>query len=191
MPRVWGVEAQQIDRKSHPGNMSSRAGKYAALAFELRGEPAAVVIADGNVEPAGALGQRLTDAAHADDAEPAAGDIMAKRGDRAPRLPAAFPHHSIAPGGAAGSTQDQQHGDIGGSIGEHIGSIGDHQSPGAGRRQVDMVVAHGKRSDDSERSGQIGDDCCRELVAGRHQQAIAIARAGKRVRPAAKRGRRN
>ena len=110
-----------------------------------------------HVEAAGASGHHPADPAHADDAEPFAGDLGADHERRAPMGPLAAAHQAVALAGAAGRAQQQQHGDFGRRVGQHVRRVGDDDAARLQGRQVAMIDADRMIGDDFEPIRQPGD----------------------------------
>jgi hypothetical protein len=127
---------------------------------------------DLHVETARPLGDCLADAAHAEYAEPFAGEVRAQHPGRRPTRPCPFAHHALAFVGAAGSAQQKQHGDVGGGVSQHIGRVGDDNAAGLGGCGVDMLVTDRKGGNDFDRAGQCFNHGGRQLVGWAGQQGI-------------------
>ena len=50
-------------------------------------------------------------------------------------------------GGAAARAQDQQHGEVGVAVGQHVGGVGENDPPPTECRLVDVVVSHADGGD--------------------------------------------
>ena len=86
-----------------------------------------------------ALRGREADAAHADDAERPAGEVLAEPAERLPRLPPPL----LRIGGALHDPprrgEHERHGDVGGGVGEHAGRVADADAARGAGGHVDVV----------------------------------------------------
>ena len=142
--------------------------------LEVGRQAAAVAVVDLHAEGARALGHRLADAAHAQDTESLAGNVHAHELGRRPAHPVVGAEHVHALVGAAGGTQQAEHGDVGGGVGQHVGRVADDDAALGRRRHVDMFVAHREGGDHAHRGGQAGDGLGVHRVArGAHDAVTA------------------
>ena len=123
--------------------------------LDLRRHPPTIVIVDLKAEGARAPRNRLSDAAHSDDAEPFAPDAMTEHPGRRPAGPVLVGgQHVRAFHQPARHGQDQRHGHVGGILGEDTGRVGDGNS--ALHRGCHIYIV--------DAVAEIGDEL--ELVAG-------------------------
>src|SRR5262249_35580499 len=112
------------------------------------GVPVHVVVEDVHVPAAAAApGQGKADAAHADDPEGAAGQVLAEVPQRLPGLPPAGEGIRVPLDDAAGGGDEQAEGHVGGGVGEHAGGVAHGDAALGGRRHVDVVEADGEVAD--------------------------------------------
>jgi hypothetical protein len=110
------------------------------LLLGRRRQTAAVVIVDLQAERLRPTRHRLTDAPHADDAEPFPPDAVTEHPGRAPAAPFTIAGEYLrAFGEPAWHRQDQCHGHIGGVFGQHAGRIGHRDAALHRRRHVDII----------------------------------------------------
>ena len=162
-PRQHHVERIQIGR--------------AQLLLDRRRDAAAVVIVDRQPERLGAAGHRLPDAAHADDAEPLAGDAAPEHPGRRPALPAPVRRALRALDQPARHGDDQRHGHVGGVLGEHARRVGDGDAATKRRGDVDIVDAIAEIGDQLQVVAGLGDHVGVDPVGdGRHQHVGVLHR---------------
>ena len=145
---------------------------------------APVAVVDRHVEAARPLGERLADAAHAEDAEHFAVEAPSEHEGRDEARPSPVADELLALGRAAGSAEDQQHGDLGGRDRDAVRRVADAQAPGTRRLEIDVVEADGEGRDDLEALRQALDDAAREFVGHANEGAVGIRRG----RPASSAG---
>src|SRR4029453_15119563 len=97
-----------------------------------------------------ALGGRETDAAHADDAERPAREVLAEPTERFPCLPPPLLGVGGALHDAASGGEKERARGVGGGIGEHAGRVADTYPAGGAGGHVDVVEADGEVADDLE-----------------------------------------
>ena len=181
--RVSGVAGQLIDRKSQCGSIASGLAWKMAPCSQLGRQPRAVVVVDRHVEAAGAR-------ATAWPMRP-----MPRMPRRLPvtwrpsmsvgaqELQLSLAHHPLALAGAARGAQHQQHGDVGGGVGQHVGRVGDDDAARLGGRQVDMLVADREGGDrPGSLCGSAAERSGRHRFVGRtDQQRVAASRRRRSV----------
>ena len=142
------------------------------LALDLTVDALAVVIVDGEPEAACAAGQRLADAAHADDAHALALEPCAQHRGRAPAQPLALAHQPLALAHAARRCEDQRHRHVGRVLGQHARRVGHGDAALAGGIEVDMVDAGAEGSDQLQLRSGLGQDAAVDPVGDRRHQNI-------------------
>ena len=138
----------------------------------------AVVVVDRTAEGAGAAGDRLTDASHADDAQPLAGDAVAEQAGRRPAGPVAGAEQLLALADPPRDAEDQRHDHVGGVVGQHARGVGHDDVPGAGGGQVDVVDAGAEVGEQLQPRPGRGNDVGGDVVADRRHDDVG---AGKGV----------
>ena len=174
--RVAGVIGALIDRKSQCGSMASGSAWKDRALFEVGRQAAAVAVVDLHAEGPGPVGHGLADAAHAEDAQPLAGDVHAHELGRRPAHPVVGPQHGRALVGAPRGAQQAEHGDVGGGVGQHVGRVADRDAALGGRGDVDMLVADREGGDHADRGRQAGDGLGVQGIAGGAHDAVAAGR---------------
>ena len=122
---------------------------------------------------AAALGQGVADAAHADDAERPAGEVLAEMAERLPRLPLAGQAVVVPLDEPAGGGDQQAEGHVGGGVGQHAGRVADGDAAGRGRRDVDVVEADRVVADHLEARRGVEQGGVDAVGEQRHQ-AVAV-----------------
>ena len=126
---------------------------------------------NGEAEGLGATGYGRADAAHADDAQPLAGDAAAHHPSGAParelaRLDDVGPLHH-----PAGAGQDQRQRHVGGVLRQHAGRVGDGDAALGGRGHVDVVHARAELGDQLQLRPGAGEQAPVQPVGdGGHQR---------------------
>ena len=95
-----------------------------------------------------ALRKRSADAAEADDADGFAGDFGADHMRRPPAAPFAGTQLAFPFPAAARYGQQQQHGDVGGAVGQYARRIGDDDALLLGGSDVDVIEADSEIAED-------------------------------------------
>src|SRR4029079_12507628 len=114
-------------------------------------------------------------AAHAQDAEPLAGDVHAHQLGWRPTDPAVGAQHGRAVVCPPGGAQHAQHGDVGGGVGQHVGRVADQDVALGGGRDVNVLVAHREVGNHPYRTGQLADGVGIQRVAcGAHDAVEAV-----------------
>jgi len=98
-------------------------------------------VEDGHAEPGRAARHRLADAAEADDAERPPPQLHPEQELRRPDPRPPRPQPPVTLGDPPPTRQQQRPGQVGGRLGEHVGSIGDSDAPAAALGHVHVVVA--------------------------------------------------
>ncbi len=119
---------------------------------------AAIVVMDLQAEGARAMGDGLADAAHADDAEPLAGDSPPEHPGWRPAGPMSGRYGSRPFDDAPRDREDERDRHVGRVLGEHARRVGDRHAAAQGRRHVDIIDA----------GAEIGDEL--HLLAGESDQ---------------------
>ena len=154
----WSTARSRAGQR-HPGG--------AQRGLDVGREVAAVVICHRHVEAAvAAPGNRLADAAHAQDAQRGAVHVAAGEHVEAPVRPPAFAQETFALGDAARRGHHQREAEVGRGLGEHARRVGDDHAARRAGRHVDVVVADGHRADGLE------------LRAGVQQHGVDLLAAG-------------
>ena len=147
------------------------------FALDVGVDALAVVIVDGEAEAAGPHGQRLADAAHADDAQPLALQAATQHRGRAPAGPLAAAHQPLAGAHAARGGQHQRHRHVGGVLGQHARGIGDRDAAGFREIQVDVIDAGAERSDELQPGTGLAQHAAVDAIGdGRHQNVGGLYR---------------
>ena len=92
-------------------------------------------------QPRGSGGPARTDAAHADDAERAAGQVLPEMAERFPGLPFAGNAVLVPLDQPAGGADEQAKGHVGRGVGQHARRVADRDAARGGGRHVDVVEA--------------------------------------------------
>ena len=130
----------------------------------------AVVIVDRKAEAAGATGQRLADAPHADNAHTLALQAGAQHRRRAPAGPLARTHQPLALADAPCRGKHQGHRHVGGVLGENPRGIGDCDAALTRGIEVDVIDAGTERSDELQPRASLRQQPAVDAVGhGRHQ----------------------
>ncbi len=141
-------------------------------AFQFRRQPGDVAVMHLHPERRPHPRQLPADPAHAEDAEPTAGDQRAQQLRRRPAVPLARSDQPLAFARPARRCQDQQHGAFGGGDAEHVGRVADRDVPRLRRCDVDMVVADAEGADHLDAGRQRLDQLAFELFRRRAQDRI-------------------
>ena len=90
-----------------------------------------------------------------DDPEGLAGDVAAEHVERSPAGEPAGAHLGVPLGHAAGDAQDQGPGQVGRTVGEDAGRVGDEDAPLGRGGHVDVVIADGHVGEDAAALGGV------------------------------------
>ena len=142
-------------------------GRFQQL-LDTRADRFAVVIVNLQAKGLGAAGDRLADAAHADNAQTLACQPAAHHPGRRPAIKAARIHDLRAFEQAARHGQDQRHGDIRRIIGQHARRVGHGDAALNGALHINIVHACAELRDQAKL-----------LACPRHDTAIQTVRHGR------------
>ena len=136
----------------------------------------AIVVVDFEAEGAGAARHRLSDAAHADDAEALAENAPPEHPGRRPAGPLAFmvAQEARAFREAAGHGEDQRHGHVGGVLGQHAGRVRDRDAAAARRLDVDVVDAGAELGDQAKLGTDLRQKLRVDLVGDGRDQDVGF-----------------
>jgi hypothetical protein len=166
------VYRQEVAGRQHIVGIGMERGAF----LELGGQATAVAVVDLHAKGAGAVGNGLADAAHAQDAEPLARHMHAHELGRSPAHPVVGSEHRHAFVRPPGGAQQAEQGDVGRGIGQYVGSVADGDVALGRGSDVDMLVADGKGGDDADGGGKGADRRGVECIACRAHDAVAAGR---------------
>ena len=173
--RVRAVDRDDVHARQHLVEAFPVGG--IELALDIGVQALAVVIVDGKAETSRAPGQRLADAAHADDAHALAQEPCAQHRGRTPAAPLVGPHHALARAHAARRGQHQRHRHVGCVLGQHARRVGDGDAAMARGVEIDMVDAGAERGDQLELRTGLAQHAAVDAVGdGRHQYVRGLHR---------------
>ncbi len=142
-------------------------------------EPATVVVVYIHVEAAlRPPGDAAADPAHAEDADAASGHVAAEKLRRRPATPFAAVEQHRPLVGTPGRAEQQQHSHLGHGVAEDVGSAQHRDTPVAGRREVDVVVADRQRREGAHPLRQRSDRRPVQPVGRRDQEHVGLERTG-------------
>gem|GEM_PF-4382881 len=138
------------------------------------------MVVDFEAEGAGAGGDRLADAAHADDAEAFAGDAVAEHPGGRPAGPCALMLAQVtrALAQAARHGEDQRHRHVGGVFGEDAGCVRHRDAAAARALDVDIVDAGAELGDQAEIFAGLSQQLRVDAVGDGGDQHIGLAHGG-------------
>jgi hypothetical protein len=176
--RVRTVDRHDVDPCQHLVEGFPVGGVERAL--DRCRDPAPVVVVDLKAESPGALGQRLADPPHADDAEALTGDPSAEHPGRRPSGgPLVVRDDARAFGDPAGHGEDQRHRHVGGVLGQHAGRVCNRDAPLQRRRHVDVIDAVSEIGDQPKVGTGLGDQPGIDLVGHGGDKDVGLSQPGR------------
>ena len=154
------------------------------LLLDGRRDTAAVVIVDRQAEGLGPAGDRLTDAAHADDAQPLSGDAPPQHPGGGPARPVAAGDHMGSLDHAPRHGENQRHGHVGGILGEDARRIGDGDAPFDGGGHIDIVHPIAEIGDELQPLPRLFDERAVDPVGDGGHKDIGCRHGGGEIRRA-------
>ena len=134
---------------------------------------------DLQAEGAGAARDRLSDPAHADDAEPLAPDAMAEHPGRRPAAPFIVAgQHLRTFRQPPRHRENERHGHVGGVFGQHARRVGDGDAALERGRDVDIVDAVSEIGDQLQPVAELGERRGVDPVGHRRHQHVGAFGGG-------------
>ena len=167
---TWGIQRQHVT----DGEEALVIVVIDGPQFQIGGQARAVAVMHLHVEAARHPRQRLTNAAHAENAQPLARHLTAHQLRRCPAGPGIRPHHPFALTGPAGGFEDKQHRQFSGGFRQHVRCVAHRNAASGGGGQIDVVGADAEGGNHPHPRGQASDGRCVQPVGRAAQNRVHI-----------------